>query len=398
MEPSQEDIQYSFSPSALLNLFNNALNVNQTKRMVMVKGIFSPGKGMNYNGFFYDSLKDEASDASITLIVPALIRNQISANKTLVFWGYITKRVVNNGGRIELQINLSELVEQTHNKYTEEEIKAIEIQQKKAEQGFRDVTTFLKNKIVSGEPITVKILIGKNAIIDQDIQHQLEEAINAYNIQFHRISFISEREIIDAMTLYNNSNTDVICVARGGGENIEVFDKISIATAALSIKPFLVTAIGHKDDNSLLQKVADKTFITPTALGQYLNDLYNDTVEELQNSRAKLVEDITKTLKANFEKQVQNLSEQLAASEKQKQQMLNDLKTVNEREKQVLNQNISSIIEQQKAKEDIINNYKKQIDSLQVQLSRAPVKETNWSAIIVAIIIGIIVGVLLAKR
>jgi exonuclease VII large subunit len=41
-----------------------------------------------------------------------------------------------------------------------------------------------------------------------------------------------------------------------------------------------VTAIGHKDDVSLLQQVADKAFITPTAFGQFLNEIYNHTIEE----------------------------------------------------------------------------------------------------------------------
>lgn len=396
MEPNQEDVQATYSPSALLNILNNAFTLNQSKKMVLVKGIFIPGKGMNYNGVFYDSLKDEASDASITLIVPALIRNRITPNKTILFWAYITKKVVNIGGRIELQINMSELVEQTHNKYSEEELKAIELQQLKAQQGFRDVNSFLKNKIINNEKVRVKILIGKTAIIDQDIQHQLEEATNAFDIAFQRVSFTSETEIINALA--SARDADVLCVSRGGGENIEVFNKPAIAQASLSLKPYLITAIGHKDDNVLLQRVADKAFITPTALGQYLNDLYNTTIEELQNSRAKLVDDITKSLKANFEKQVQNLQEQLQAVEKQKQQMVNDLKTVNEKEKQVLNQNIKSISEQQKAKEDLISSYKKQIEGLQAQVSRPPVKETNWGLVIAAIIIGIIIGVMLAGK
>jgi exodeoxyribonuclease VII large subunit len=39
-----------------------------------------------------------------------------------------------------------------------------------------------------------------------------------------------------------------------------------------------------------VQRVANKVFITPTALGHHLNHLYNETVAELQDSKAKLVE------------------------------------------------------------------------------------------------------------
>ncbi len=68
---------------------------------------------------------------------------------------------------------------------------------------------------------------------------------------------------------------------------MEVFNKPSLTEQALSLKCFFVTAIGHKEDTSLLQKVADKAFITPTALGQYVNEIYNQTIEELQGFKSK---------------------------------------------------------------------------------------------------------------
>jgi len=49
--------------------------------------------------------------------------------------------------------------------------------------------------------------------------------------------------------------------------------------------------------------VADKAFITPTALGQYFHEIQPHTVEEFQASKAKLVEDITAQLKGSYEMQ-----------------------------------------------------------------------------------------------
>jgi len=80
----------------------------------------------------------------------------------------------------------------------------------------------------------------------------------------------------------------------------------------------LVTAIGHKDDVTLLQKVADKAFIIPSELGQFLNDTYNQTLEELQNSKAKLIESIKTQLTANYQKQIDNLNEKLKGLEELK--------------------------------------------------------------------------------
>jgi exonuclease VII large subunit len=88
---------------------------------------------------------------------------------------------------------------------------------------------------------------------------------------------------------------------------MEVFNSPELAACCLDLEPLFVTAIGHKEDVSLVQKVADKAFITPTALGQYLHRLYNDTVAELQHSKARLVEAITVQLDAQYNKQVQGL-------------------------------------------------------------------------------------------
>jgi len=88
-----------------------------------------------------------------------------------------------------------------------------------------------------------------------------------------------------------------------------------LVEARLNLVPFLVTALGHKVNTPLLDRIADKRFITPTAFGQYLKDIYNTTVEELAQSKAKLVDDITKQLKTVYDKEVQNLTGQVTASQ-----------------------------------------------------------------------------------
>jgi exodeoxyribonuclease VII large subunit len=40
-----------YSPSALLNLFNNAITISQTKRIIQLKGVLQPGKGGLYSGY-----------------------------------------------------------------------------------------------------------------------------------------------------------------------------------------------------------------------------------------------------------------------------------------------------------------------------------------------------------
>jgi exodeoxyribonuclease VII large subunit len=74
-----------------------------------------------------------------------------------------------------------------------------------------------------------------------------------------------------------------------------------LAEACLELQPYLLSAIGHKDDESLIDKIADKSFSTPTALGQYLNDIYNSTVEEFTQSKAKMVKELEGIFKTQIE-------------------------------------------------------------------------------------------------
>jgi exodeoxyribonuclease VII large subunit len=155
----------SYNASSLLSIFNNAPTIEITKKAFRIKGIYIPGKGVNYNGFYYDSLKDESSDACVTLIVPAPIRHDLTPQQTIECTGYLTKRVQLNAGKIDLHVNVVELLSHQESLYTEEQLKAFEVLQRKAEQGYKDVDAFIKKRIIQQQPITVTILIGKTAII-----------------------------------------------------------------------------------------------------------------------------------------------------------------------------------------------------------------------------------------
>ena len=380
MEASEQGLVI-YSPAAVLNLFNNSISLKQTQRMIQLRGVFQLGKGAFYNGAYYDSLRDESSDAQITLIVPALIRNELQPNKTVTINGFITRRVINNASRIDIQLTVTELVEQTTNKYSTEEIKRIEIQQEKAAAGFRDVAGFIKEKIINEQPFKIGVIIGKSAIIDSDIKHQLRESIAFYQLDFHRINLSSEAEIIQVLNELDN-NTDIVVVSRGGGENLEVFNKTAIAETAIGLKALLITAIGHKEDVTLLQKVADKAFITPSEFGQFLNDTYNHTVEELQHSRAQLVEAVTKQLKAGYEKEIENLKTQIQNLEALKKQRTGDMQKVYE-------ERIAGLTALQKEKQQVF-------DQQLALLKNKPA--VNWVIVIIAVVIGLVIGYLIKSR
>jgi exodeoxyribonuclease VII large subunit len=152
-----------------------------------------------------------------------------------------------------------------------------------------------------------------------------------------------------------------LAISRGSGENMEVFNKPSLAEEALKLTCPFLTAIGHKQDTPLLQKVADKHFITPTESGQYFNHLYNQTIEELQNSKAKLIDDLSKQINAGYQIQIKSLNEQLEGN-----------KALNE--------------QQLRLAEEQINDYKTQLSK------KKTMTVVMWLLIIAAAAIGILIG------
>lgn len=383
----------TYSPAAVLNLFNNSISINQTKRIVQLKGIYIQGKGNQYSGYFYDTFRDEASDAAITILVPPLIRNELQPNKTVTVNGFVTRRVINTSGSIQIQLTVTDLVAQTQNKYNDEDLKKIEVMQRKAVIGYRDVYSWLKEQIISEQPFKIGIIIGKTGIIDNDIKHQLRESIGFYDISFHRINLSSEEEILTTLDRLNNENYGLIALSRGGGDNLDIFNRFSIAEKAVGLESLFITAIGHKDDITLLQKVADKSFITPSELGQFLNDTFNHTVEELENSKAKLIESVKLQLTANYQKEIDNLNERLKANEELRLQTAKDLEKVYKEKTELLNGQLAGEQKLQTERigilNDQINNYKNQISELSGKSS------VNWTIVIVAVIFGLIIGYLL---
>jgi exodeoxyribonuclease VII large subunit len=303
-------IPSSYSPAALLSAFGNSLASPLLNKIFTVKGTYKAGKGLSYNGVYYDNLKDELSDVSITLLTPQQLRAELRDGEQIEASVYLSKRTQPNTARIEIQLMINELLFSQKKKVAEDETKANALIQQKAKAGFKDADSFIKRKLFEQQPITVTILIGQSAIIDHDIQHQLKDAATIFKTRFVRINLSLIAEI--ARALKAHQETDILVIARGGGENMAIFDSPELASVSLALKPVFLTALGHSADEPLLQKVADKALITPTALGQYFYDLYTRTLEDLQGSNATLIKDLAKEIDLTYQQKIQGLQQQIA--------------------------------------------------------------------------------------
>jgi len=317
-----DDIKPLYSPAGILNAFANSLTSPVLNEQFAIKGIYKKGKGVNYSGLYYDILKDEYTDANITLVVPEVLRHKLNEGQFIEATTYLSKRVSATTGRIDLLLNLSDVMSSKERAIDEEEVKKLQLIQQKAKAGYKDVGNLIKSKIYQQSRVSVTIIMGTTAIVDNDISHQLKGAIEVFDIKYVRVNLTRPIDIINA--LQSNDGRDILVITRGGGENIQVFDNLQICEQALKIKSPFITAIGHAVDDPLLQKVADKYFITPTAFGQYLYDVYIRAIEEMNNSKAKLISDLSKQIDLQYQAKLQDLNARLVETTQSIQEIKTD--------------------------------------------------------------------------
>ncbi|VAW85099.1 hypothetical protein MNBD_GAMMA18-1175, partial [hydrothermal vent metagenome] len=176
-------------------------------------------------------------------------------------------------GVIEPVFVVFEVVEQIDNSLAEGMGRRTAVQQQKERAGYRNLDRMIEQKLSQGKKPQIALICGKTSMVLQDVFSALNDAKPNYKLVEHRVNLSSKKGIINAFAQLNKEPLDGIAIIRGGGPGLEIFDDVEIAEASLKLKPVLITAIGHAQDDTLLQQIADKKFATPTALGNYLREM-----------------------------------------------------------------------------------------------------------------------------
>ncbi|MDR3001645.1 MAG: exodeoxyribonuclease VII large subunit [Fibromonadaceae bacterium] len=95
----------------------------------------------------------------------------------------------------------------------------------------------------------------------------------------------TENDIIEALgKLREYKDLDVVCIIRGGGAKTDLvfFDSYALCKAAALFPLPVLTGIGHEIDESLLDKVAHTSLITPTDCAKFLIARIDSAWQRLQ--------------------------------------------------------------------------------------------------------------------
>ena len=133
----------------------------------------------------------------------------------------------------------------------------------------------------------------------------------------------------------------------------------------------MVTALGHSVDETLLDKLADKSFHLPHDYGIGLYRIIEKIKEERSNSRAILIDEVKKDISKQFTEQVKTLEDQL---KKKNEEFVTAQKTFKESvEKQTKTFNDQLKVrneEVEKLKLDLSKKHDEQVKTLSNQLTK----------------------------
>ena len=334
-----------YKPSEIIGIFNSILAKQSVNaQVVYLRGVYLASGRQSYNGFYYDTLRDEDRQEEITMYVTQQQRENLK-NGNLVNVGGVLGRNVNNRGQIQIVLNVSRIDVVQEQAIDENEIKRMELRQKKSSDGFKNVDSILEQLLFTDQRPRIALLFATSSITMSDFEAGINAAKSAIDFTEYRANFSNAKELIGTLQSLDVSNFHVIALVRGGGARIESLDDVSVLQQIVSMSTPIIVAIGHVEEKIFIKQLVDKCAPTPNGLGQYFSEMVETVSEKKTKSRAALTEQIKKQFK-----------DQLESSQKQNKELQEKLKVLTKAQE-----------ESTKAQQEATKKHNEQVQAAQKQ-------------------------------
>lgn len=314
--------QTVYKPSEIIGIFNSILAKQSVNaQVVYLRGVYLANPKQGNWSYCYDTLRDEDSQEELTLQITHQQRENLK-NGNLVSVGGVLNRSVSNKGYIQITLKVSRIEIVKEQAIDEAEIKRIELRQKKASIGFKNVDSVLEGLLFTDNRPKVALVFATTSITLSDFQAGINAAKSAIDFEEHRANFSNATELIGVLQQIDNDGYDIIAIIRGGGGGIEKLDDLTVLEAIVNLTTPIIGAIGHVEEKLFIKQLVDKAAPTPNGLGQYFSEMVETVNEKKTRSRAVLTEQIRKQFK-----------DQLEAGQKQNKELQEKLKALTESQK-----------------------------------------------------------------
>ena len=306
-----------YKPSELLGIFTSYLSQTDVNRKVIyLRGIYlkNPKHDPRWNSR-YDTLRDEDTQTEITLQIPQRLCDNLKDGNLVQVGGVLGRRAQNNC-HIQLMLVVSRIDVVQEQAIDESEIKRMELRQKKASVGFKNVDSLLEQLLYTDQRPQVALVFAQTSITMSDFEAGINAAKSAIDFTERRVNFSNSQELVRTLQALDEFDFSVIALVRGGGVGIEKLDELDVLESIVSLRTPIIAAIGHVEEKLFIKQLVDKCAPTPNGLGQYFSEMVESVSEKKTKSRAALTEQIKKQFKDQLEagqKQNKELQEKLTS-------------------------------------------------------------------------------------
>ncbi len=289
--------------NGLLSVYRNSLHSSCNGQKFKISGHYMDSK-RGKGGYYYDKLKDADSQEFITLFLTEKQKRILTNGEYYDFIGRveITKTIWNSSLNILF-------VPDTFEK-SKEEIQLIpeskyNLIRERYDRGLVNVEALFLDQIYRREQPKLLFLTGETSIIVNDFYNQLEDK-DYYDIALKRINLSSKTPYFELLDAIEEEEYNAIAIVRGGGSGLEIFNEEDLCKKFLETNIPIITAIGHQEDQTLLEKVADIGYATPSTFGTALQKLV-DKDRAIKNDQDNLKHVIVKNKELHKEEILQNM-------------------------------------------------------------------------------------------
>ena len=380
------------NPNEVIGIFADALAKRSTG-VIYVRGIYRPGKGVPYGGYFYDFLKDELSARELTIIVTPEIRSKLSDGSLVDLKGLVERRVSNDCS-VKLALHVTGMNVVQEHTISEDDLKRIEIRNAKAKAGFRNVDGILESAIYADLRPSVGLIFAEGYITSEDFNKWKEAAETQIDFTEYRVSFARPDAFVRMLHDVDDAEHDCICIVRGGGSGLEALDNLDVLECVAGLKTAVITAVGHTADKVFINEIADLELGTPSLLGSYFQNIVESISKKKSDSTAALTRKIETQFKqqletarkqnAELQGKISELTKAHTEAQKASQKQLDDLAKGNDAARQkdreqmnALQKQLATLTETNKNQSE---SFTRQLGKLQGDISTLTNENKNLSA------------------
>lgn len=249
----------------------------------------------NVRGTAYFTLKDESSALSCVCFSASNFENFKNGDSVMVIG---SPKYYNKIGKLNFNVVKIE-------PYGESVLyqKFLDLKQKLEDAGY------FKEEIKKKPPLQIKrigVVSSEEGAVIRDIINVRTRRNPGIDIVLYPVKVQgagAEYEIAKGIEILDNWNVDVIIVARGGGsfEDLQPFNTEIVANATYNCKKFIMSAVGHETDFTIIDFCSDLRAPTPSAAAELLCDDLTVKKDKYTQLKQNLNKEIDSFLEKNNE-------------------------------------------------------------------------------------------------